>query len=140
MNNRPSMPRVIVLGAALAFGCSPTPNILPTNDFNRPTDMAFMCLGAFGTEMPDGDGGMVETGPFQVSGRPMKACHNPPMKEVKQPLIAPSVHNRTFAFVPSSADGSTIVRSHEPRFAVISRQPSVVDEICSGSEPTGTRP
>ena len=28
-------------------GCTPTPTILPTNDFNRPTDIAFMCLGAF---------------------------------------------------------------------------------------------
>src|SRR6476469_10669 len=40
----------------------------------------------------------------------------------------------------SSVDGSTSVRSHEPRFAVTSRQPSVVAEICSGSVPSGARP
>ena len=40
----------------------------------------------------------------------------------------------------SSVDGSTSVRSHEPRFALISRQPSLLAEICSGSEPSGTRP
>jgi len=40
----------------------------------------------------------------------------------------------------SSVDGSTSVKSHEPRFALTRRQPSVLEEICSGSEPSGTRP
>ena len=53
---------VVSLCAAVlaAAACSPTPNILPSNDLNRPTDMTFLCLGAF-------DQGGVN----QVSGRPM---------------------------------------------------------------------
>ena len=75
--------RLAFLGLALPLACSPTPNILPTNDFNRPTDLAFMCLGAFGTGVPgtDENGYPTETGPFQVTGRPMRACHLPPVPE-----------------------------------------------------------
>ena len=71
-----------------------------------------MCLGAFGTPGTDADGGPTETGPFTVSGRPMKACHRPPVdgnaaRHATQP--AASMHNRTFAFVPNSASGDLSV-------------------------------
>ena len=36
--------RLGLLSLALAAACTPAPNILPTNDLNRPTDIAFMCL------------------------------------------------------------------------------------------------
>jgi hypothetical protein len=102
-------PRLVLLAPAFVLACSPTPNILPTNDFNRPTDMTFMCLGAFGEEVPGDDGGTVEKGPFRVSGRPMRACHKPPVQQVKQPALTPSIHNRTFAFVANSASGDLSV-------------------------------
>ncbi len=57
----------------------------------------------------DADGGQIETGPFQVSGRPMRACHLPPVAGVKQTPLAASIHNRTFAFVPNSASGDLSV-------------------------------
>ena len=33
--------------AAVTAACSPPTNLLPVNDFNRPTDVAFMCFGVF---------------------------------------------------------------------------------------------
>ena len=51
--------------SALA-GCGAAPTIPPTNDFNRPTDVQFMCFGAFAAD------GETEQ---HVSGRPMRACH-----------------------------------------------------------------
>ena len=52
-----------VLAAALAaLSCSATPNLLPVNDLNRPTDVTFMCFGAYD---PTGAGTQLT-----VSGRP----------------------------------------------------------------------
>ncbi len=96
--NRLPVNAVAILGAALAVACSPTPNILPTNDLNRPTDIAFMCLGAF-----DKDGAN------QVSGRPMRVCHPPAKDNGRQPQPPASISNRTFAFVPNSASGDLSV-------------------------------
>src|SRR4051794_38969007 len=89
-----------LLAIALGAACTPTPNILPTNDFNRPTDIAFMCLGARGTVEPDGDGGTKEVSPFVMSGRPMSVCHEPAVGDTRGAATAASIHNRTFAFVP----------------------------------------
>jgi hypothetical protein len=95
------------LSVALVAACSPTPNILPSNDFNRPADIAFMCLGAFGTLVDDGDGGQVEAPPFTVTGRPMRACHLPSTGGDVTHKTSPGAteQTRTFAFVPNSASG-----------------------------------
>ena len=78
MNAPPSV-TVGLLGFAVAPArARPTPNILPSNDLNRPTDIAFMCLGAFGTPGTDPTAARRD-GSVHVSGRPMKACHRPPI-------------------------------------------------------------
>src|SRR5689334_9187889 len=102
---RPPCLRFGLLTLLSAAACTPAPNILPTNDLNRPTDMTFMCLGAFGTPGTDADGGDTETGPFTVSGRPMRNCHVPAIDGNVQPQPGVSKHNRTYAFVPNSASG-----------------------------------
>src|SRR3954464_6173525 len=107
---RPHRSRIGLLSLLSAAPCTPAPNILPTNDLNRPTDIAFMCLGAFGMSGTDADGGPTETGPFTVSGRPMKACPRPPGADMRADDQPPSSkHNRTFAFVPNSASGDLSV-------------------------------
>ena len=107
--NRLSCGRLALVGLGLTLACSPAPNILPSNDLNRPTDLAFMCLGAFGTDGTDADGNPIETAPFQVSGRPMRACHLPPVPGTKETPLPASIHNRTYAFVPNSASGDLTV-------------------------------
>ncbi|MFL5304612.1 MAG: hypothetical protein ACJ8F1_05335 [Polyangia bacterium] len=79
-----------VLAAALAaLSCSATPNLLPVNDLNRPTDVTFMCFGAYD---PTGAGTQLT-----VSGRPMRACHPPDFYDPPA-----STTSRTFAFLPNS--------------------------------------
>src|SRR5580698_3616152 len=90
---------LIALVAGAGAACSPAPNLLPVNDFDRPTDVAFMCFGAFpGGSSPDG--GVDAGSALSVSGRPMRACH-------PQALFDPpaSTTSRTFAFMPDSASG-----------------------------------
>ncbi len=90
--------------ATVAASCGPPTNLLPVNDFNRPTDVAFMCFGAFpqGTTAdggaPDAAAGSV---PLQVTGRPMQACH--PQGEYDP---GAATQTRTFAFLPNSAAGT----------------------------------
>jgi hypothetical protein len=90
------------LGLATAT-CTPTPNILPSNDLNRPTDIAFMCLGAFPNS----------AGTYDVSGRPMRVCHPQldPADQSGMRATAPGakIDSRTFAFVPNSASGDLSV-------------------------------
>jgi hypothetical protein len=88
-------------GLLLATACTPAPNILPTNDLNRPTDITFMCLGAYG------DG--TDSGPLEVTGQPMRICHPPAVNGDHQDQPIPKVSNRTFAFVPNSASGDLTV-------------------------------
>jgi hypothetical protein len=83
--------------AAAAGACSTTPTLLPSQDFSRPTDMAFLCMGVFGGN----DGGVVGG---TVSGRPIDVCHPP---GIVDPVAATDI--RTFAFVPSSANGQLAV-------------------------------
>jgi hypothetical protein len=93
---RITLPLVVVLA-----GCGSSPNILPTNDFNRPTDVQFMCFGAFGDDVSD----------LQLSGRPMRACH--PSGQLNMFTNAsddgidpgPGLETRTFALMPNSASG-----------------------------------
>jgi hypothetical protein len=76
---------------AAGLACSPPPNILPTNDFNRPTDIAFMCLG----EQTDANGQL------QLTGQPMGVCH-PPVAASTQPDPGQAKESRTFAFMTNS--------------------------------------
>ena len=92
--------------ATVAASCGPPTNLLPVNDFNRPTDVAFMCFGAFpkGTSADGGAPDASATGavvPLQVSGRPMQACH--PQGEYDP---GATTQTRTFAFMPNSASGT----------------------------------
>ena len=84
--------------------CGPATNLLPVNDFNRPTDVAFMCFGAF-QEGAATDGGAsdaaTDSGKWKVSGRPMQACH--PQNEYDP---GATTQTRTFAFIPNSAAGT----------------------------------
>lgn len=85
----------LVFGAAAAgLACSATPNLLPVNDLNRPTDVTFMCFGAYGAS----------DGPLTVSGRPMRVCHP---QDFYDP--AASATSRTFAFMPESGSGGLTV-------------------------------
>ena len=61
-------------GCRRPAACSPAPNILPVNDLNRPTDIAFMCLGAF-SRARQPTAARLTRRRHQVSGRPMQACH-----------------------------------------------------------------
>ena len=96
---------VIAFVAAAGASCSPAPNLLPVNDLSRPTDVAFMCFGAFAPGQTsdggaaDADGGGTPS-PLAVSGRPMRSCH--PQNLYDPPA---STSSRTFAFMPESASG-----------------------------------
>jgi hypothetical protein len=77
--------------------CGPAPNLLPQDDLNRPTDVAFMCFGAFPASSGAG-------GALQVSGRPSAACHPPDQYDP-----GATSTTRTFAFLPNSAAGTLTV-------------------------------
>jgi len=93
--------KVLAAAAALAAaGCGSTPPPVPLHDFDRPTDMTFVCMGTFDENLQQPDGGTSTVS--VVSGRPMTFCHpnskyDPPPDTVN--------HNRTFAFVTSSGSG-----------------------------------
>ncbi|HVT07327.1 MAG TPA: hypothetical protein VHO67_07705, partial [Polyangia bacterium] len=89
--------RPLLATTVAALSCSATPNLLPVNDLNRPTDVTFMCFGAYD---PTGAGTQLT-----VSGRPMRACHP---QDVYDPPA--STTSRTFAFMPNSgSSGLTVV-------------------------------
>jgi hypothetical protein len=129
--------RICLLSFAMAAACTPAPNILPTNDLNRPTDIAFVCMGALGTFGPDGDGGTAETGPFNVTGRPMKACHSPPIDDNRNPMQqAASRQRRTYAFVPNSASGDlSVVDADTWRLVDMDKSTSGFGRVPVGSLP-----
>jgi len=83
----------VLVPAALIFGaCSPAPTPAPARNLDRPTDIAFACVGLFGD---------------QVSGRPMNEC-NPPLQF--DPLLTdPSHPNRSYGFVPNTNRGELSV-------------------------------
>jgi hypothetical protein len=92
---------VIAVLAVAGASCGPPPNLLPVNDLDRPTDVAFMCFGAFASGQSGADAGAADGGTgLQVSGRPMRSCHPPGLYD--PPAGAGS---RTFAFMPDSASG-----------------------------------
>src|SRR5206468_6687172 len=61
-------------------------------DFDRPTDVAFLCMGIFG-----------DTDPL-LSGRPITQCHPSDMVDP-----TPDRQHKSFAFVPSSGTGELSV-------------------------------
>jgi hypothetical protein len=91
------MRRLALFTLVMVTACSPAPNLLPQNDLNRPTDVAFMCFGAFAPSTGAG-------GALQVSGRPLGACH--PQDEYDP---GATTTTRTFAFLPNSAAGTLTV-------------------------------
>jgi hypothetical protein len=96
---------VTALIAVTLAGCTSQPTILPSKDFDRPTDITFVCMGAFGDTPADGgdtDAG-ASTG-LVVSGRPMRHCHP---RNAPDPL--PDTQHRTFGFLPNSANGTLSV-------------------------------
>jgi hypothetical protein len=78
----------------LAASCSQTPTVLPSRDFDRPTDMVFTCMGVFGG---------------QPSGRPMDYCHPVGFFDTPADLTVAQPARRTFAFVPDSNSGEITV-------------------------------
>src|SRR6185295_1994915 len=108
-----------LLPGLVGLSCTSQPTILPSRDLERPTDMAFVCMGAFDPSQPaaPADGGAdpdaggqgpapaeadaaPAAGSLVLSGRPMRECH--PRMNVDP---APGVEHRTFGFVPNSASG-----------------------------------
>jgi hypothetical protein len=91
-----------------AAACGPAPNLLPVDDLNRPTDVAFMCFGALepgaATDGGAPDASAPDGGSLQVSGRPIRACH--PQGQYDP---GPTSQTRTFAFMPNSAAGTLTV-------------------------------
>jgi hypothetical protein len=91
--------RLVLAGAgfAVAAACTTQPNVVPSRDFARPTDIAFLCMATF--DAPPGAGGASTV----LSGQPMRACH---------PRGAPDVadgKHHTFAFIPNSSSGQLAV-------------------------------
>jgi hypothetical protein len=83
--------------------CTSTPPILPQRDFDRPTDVTFVCLGALPDGVPPNADGPA---PRPVlTGRPMRWCHarNAPQDQ------AVDEQHRTFAFLPNSNSGELSV-------------------------------
>ena len=118
---------------AAGLSCGPAPNLLPVNDLNRPTDVAFMCFGAFAPgASPDGgvDAGGGD-GTLQVSGRPLRACH--PQDQFDP---GPTTTTRTFAFMPNSATG-TLTAVDADRWKLADLDP---DTAGYGTVPLGQDP
>ena len=96
------MKRVGLIAVVVAsVSCGPPANLLPVNDLNRPTDVVFMCFGAFGAGGADGGVDAGAGAELHVSGRPMQACH--PTGEYDP---GATTTTRTFAFMPNSAAGT----------------------------------
>ena len=93
----------IVLVAALACGaCSTTPPPVSAHNLERPSDIAFACVGLFPPN-PDG-GASTAAGTNLVSGRPMYECNKPGFFD--PPF---DITRRTFGFVANSARGELSV-------------------------------
>ncbi|HVZ74484.1 MAG TPA: hypothetical protein VHJ20_19015 [Polyangia bacterium] len=95
-------------GIATLAACTSTPPILPQRDFDRPTDITFVCMGGkVGTEPPAAlsDGGTYS--PLHLTGQPMRACH-PRLGATPNDPPASATH-RTFAFLPNSNSGELTV-------------------------------
>jgi hypothetical protein len=114
------------VGLSLALGCTSQPVILPSRDLDRPTDVTFICMGAFSptpVSTPDAgtaDGGAtVAPGSLVLSGRPMRECHP---RGQYDPVSDPEHH--TFAFIPNSSSGQLAVVDTAP-WHILDLDPSI---------------
>ncbi len=108
----------LLAGAAIAAavslaGCSTTPPPVSTHNLERPSDMAFACVGLLNLPADGGaaDAGTADAGTADgsastpvVSGRPMYECNRPGWFD--EPF---DVSRRTFSFVANSARGELSV-------------------------------
>jgi hypothetical protein len=116
-------PRALLSGLpllVLAASCTSQPVILPSRDFDRPTDVAFVCMGTFGASAAPVDdagadgGDVVEAGApvgaTIVSGRPMRECHPRGTDDVLTVAAGGTdATHHTFAFLPNSSSGELSV-------------------------------
>ncbi|MES1165249.1 MAG: hypothetical protein ABUR63_05810, partial [Verrucomicrobiota bacterium] len=89
---------LVPLAASLS-GCSQQTVVLPSRDFERPTDMTFACVGIFS----NGEGKDVT-----LVGQPMANCHPPGVMDAPDHSGVPDFTAstfRTYAFVPNAARG-----------------------------------
>jgi hypothetical protein len=123
----------LLAAVVLAAACTSQPVILPSRDFDRPTDVTFLCLetvqarpaGAAdagddaGADAEAGAGAGAEaiadagvegdaevgstTGDLIASGRPMRVCHPRGITDV------PNAALHTYAFLPNSSSGELSV-------------------------------
>jgi hypothetical protein len=93
---------ILPLTIALA-ACSATPTVIPTKNLDRPTDVAFVCLGLVSSD---------STGTTVLTGRGMEACH--PRASVDPASTTNGVRTLgTFAFVPNAGRGELAVADME---------------------------
>jgi hypothetical protein len=109
---RAGLPVILIVFAVVA-ACTTQPVLLPSRDFDRPTDVTFVCLGTSdpsasassadgGTDASDASEADAGGGPV-VSGQPMRNCH--PRGKVEKA----NANLRTFAFLPNSSNGELSV-------------------------------
>ncbi|MBN2576880.1 MAG: hypothetical protein JXP73_20115 [Deltaproteobacteria bacterium] len=83
----------------LASACSSTPTVIPTRNLDRPTDMAFVCLGMVAADA---------SGTTLLSGQGMDACH--PRTAVDPDILANGQRTLgTFAFITNVGRGELAV-------------------------------
>jgi hypothetical protein len=98
----PALTALVLL--PLAGSCTSQPVILPSQDFNRPTDIVFVCTATVGSAAASPNGVAIGTpGAEVLTGRPMRECHPRGFVDV------PDTIHRTFAFLPNSAGGTLSV-------------------------------
>jgi hypothetical protein len=90
---------LVLLGAVLGMACSASPTVIPTKNMDRPTDMAFVCLGLVSSE---------NDGTTKLGGLPMSSCHR---RTESDPAIASNGQRvlGTFAFIPNATRGELAV-------------------------------
>jgi hypothetical protein len=91
---------VLIAWGAVGAGCGQQSIVLPSRDFDRPTDMTFACLG-----LDEQEDKTLE--PF---GQPMGKCHPPQESDESASLPdAEKATFRTYAFVPNAERGDLTV-------------------------------
>ena len=105
------MKRLGLFALVAVAACGPPPNLLPQDDLNRPTDVVFMCFGAFplgtGTDagVPDGGPDIRTHAGFFVGAR------GKPRAEALSGLVWRLVGCPVLAVSPPLVRGSVRVRT-----------------------------